>query len=211
MNKSINKLKGLLVLILFVALMKLAIESVLRHFETISTDAVKMVTISAWGLIAFTSLMFLKNWLVTYRDNKQNEQIFYPSYDIHLLKTKNKRDSHTEKIIGDFKDFLWHFYVVLPKDSTIEEYQNEEGNIKEAKLDDIRGPYCPNDECKMVQKKTYLGKYKFRCPYCNYRNKTKENDITLINDLKRIFDSKIEKEGAPEQMYKEKFTMRKLQ
>ncbi|MEB6244682.1 hypothetical protein [Staphylococcus xylosus] len=55
-------------------------------------------------------------------------------------------------------------------------------DLKEVKIGEVRGPYCPNDKRKMKDTRTYWGFYKYKCPKCKYKRTSLKNLTTLENE-----------------------------
>lgn len=48
----------------------------------------------------------------------------------------------------------------------------------------VDGPYCKNDDREMKLSRTYLGRYKYKCPKCGYQKVLFKNRWTIENDIK---------------------------
>ncbi|CAH2464427.1 MULTISPECIES: hypothetical protein [Bacillus cereus group] len=48
----------------------------------------------------------------------------------------------------------------------------------------VDGPYCKNDDREMKLSRTYLGRYKYKCPKCGYKKTLFKNRWTLEGDIK---------------------------
>lgn len=55
-------------------------------------------------------------------------------------------------------------------------------DLKEIKIGEVKGPYCPNDMREMKHTRTYWGFYKYKCPKCKYKKTLLKNLTTLENE-----------------------------
>lgn len=190
MKKNYNHLAKLLVGILIIALIKLAIEKIIQYF-TFPSAIIIAVTMVTWGFLAFASFLFIRNWLVAYRESIQSSHDPYQ----FLLAKHGDNESHVENITRDFRGFYWQLHINIPGEKALEEHHNRKEKAGEIKIKNIEGPYCPKDGCRMDQEKTYFGKHRFRCHHCHYQKKKTENSDTMMHDLREIVDLKEVKES----------------
>lgn len=185
----------LLVSIFIIAILKWLTETILRYFA-VSTDIITGVTITGWGLFTFCSLWFLRNWTVSYRESYQTkEEDSEFAHELFLLKQGS--GVHMEDITGEFRGLYWRLHIRIPKEEGPSAYQKGTENHSDIQIQYVEGPYCPRDNCSMKQKRTYLGKYQFRCQNCHYKMKKTDSKSTLIHDLQetdhvqKMLDNKV--------------------
>ncbi|MCU5086366.1 hypothetical protein OCA23_23975 [Bacillus cereus] len=84
--------------------------------------------------------------------------------------------------------FNWKVYADFKRKGN---FTNEITGIHVGQID---GPYCKSDDRKMKESRTYLGRYKYKCPKCGYKKVLLKNSWTLECDIK----DEIEAQGRRE-------------
>lgn len=65
-------------------------------------------------------------------------------------------------------------------------------NRRKIEVEKVDGPYCNNkDKRKMNVTRTYFGKYKYKCPECDYKKVLQKNTDTLKNEVEDKLKSKL--------------------
>lgn len=186
-SKSRDYLGSFLLLFLMVAGMKWVIEEALHYFA-VPSNVISTVTIVGWGILAVISFLFLRNWIVAYRQSNQKEDNSDLDREMFLLNIGRDSDSHSENITGKFRGLYWQLHIRLPKGQT--SGLRETDKAEKTHLQYVEGPYCPKDQCRMNEEKTYFGKYRFRCHGCQYKTKKTESSVTLMHDIRETADVK---------------------
>lgn len=186
MRKSNDHLGMFFMLLTLIAMMKWMMEEILRYYA-IASGTIMMVTVGGWVLLAVLSFLFLRDWIVAYRESNQEEE--NPDLDREMFFLNNDPNiSSSEDVTREFRGLHWRFHVHVPQNQELERRQTQASKTKAVQMKYVEGPYCPQEECSMNQKKTYFGKYRFQCPCCSYRISSTENSETLIHDLKKMVD-----------------------
>src|SRR5699024_7924020 len=95
---------------------------------------------------------------------------------------------HMEDITGEFRGLYWRLHIRIPKEEDPSISQQNIKNHNDFQIQYVEGPYCPQDNGSMTQERTYLGKYQFRCQYCQYKIKQSDSRGTLIQNLQETAD-----------------------
>lgn len=140
-----------------------------------------LIVFSVWFFTALLS--FLRKKILSYKSDKQSSYAYFNTdyYDIYDM---NAVITRVEKI-----GYLWHVELFIPRYKTLEDFVN--GRVKESDkiFKNITGPYCPYDNCELNQNITFMGNYKYTCPQCNYKNKSKKSRTTLKRDTIKILEA----------------------
>lgn len=190
-----DRLGAFLVGILVIAVIKWMTERVLRYLA-VSSNVIMVITIGGWGMLALASFLFLRNWIVAYREQYQVEGDLDPGYEMFGLRQDRNSDVHTENIMEEFRGLYWRLYLRVSDGEVPTTDQRETDKTEKIDIPSIEGPYCPKDECILYQEKTYFGKYRFRCHFCQYHTKKTESSATLIQDLRNTIDVKTLLDGV---------------
>lgn len=188
MRRKRDHLSTLLISLLILAILKWMAETTLRYLA-VSADIIMAVTITGWGLCTVCSFLFLRNWIVAYRESYQSEEEAPDfAHDLFLLNRDRESDAHIKDITGGFRGLYWRLHIRVPKGKELTEYQHRTASHNDSHIQDVEGPYCPQDQCNMKQERTYFGKYRFRCHYCHYKMKKTASRETLMQDLRETAD-----------------------
>lgn len=135
-----------------------------------------MLSIFIGVLLLIFFLSFVRFLIVSYQDSKQ---IPYPSVSV-VGRRNSKFRYWTEQ--WQFGDFMWEV----------------EYNIDLEKVYEVRGPYCPKEECRteLNVRKTYFGRHKYTCPACSFKQTVNENAYTLESNLEKVSKAKFDKQNG---------------
>lgn len=93
----------------------------------------------------------------------------------------------------DYFGFTWNvFFDYLSEpwiSNGLEKVRFED--LKEVKIGEVEGPYCPKDKRKMKDTRAYWGYYKYKCPKCKYKKRSLKNLTTLENEALDEMRSKV--------------------
>lgn len=160
------------------------IADILKNKIELSSLAVKVLFIflGIWFLSAF--FVLIKKRIVVYNDNRQFKSEPQFNYTIY----RSLSDDFVIKL-DEIKGFKWFLNIKLPKGIKPSDYKiYKDLSVEEAILDSLSGPYCPKDLCEMYQEKTFFGTYKFVCPNCSYKKRSKLNRNTLMRNAIKIVE-----------------------
>lgn len=146
------------------------------------TIYVKLNNVFLWpsyvynALIIFVGVLFLillflfmKFLVVNHRDSKQEFSFkgFFP--------TRKPRGGHLEEK-WEVNGFGWKVGF----------------NLETQEIFEVSGPFCLDKECQteLNVRKTYWGRYEYKCPGCLSKWKKAEKVSTMQNDVERISKAK---------------------
>lgn len=123
--------------------------------------------VGIWVLVRV--LFSMKKNIVNYRDSKQEEYLAMPFF----ISGENLNLYRSE----------WETYEGL---KWLIETERFDGH-----LNDIAGPFCPQDHTKMISRKTFLGRYEYECSTCLLKVRKDYDSHTLESRLRRVAEARI--------------------
>ena len=125
-------------------------------------------------LLLIFLFLFMKFLVVKHRDSKQ-EFVF-----TGFFPTRKPRGGYLEEK-WEVNGFGWKVGF----------------NLETQEIFGISGPYCSDKECQteLNIRKTYWGRYKYKCPGCLTEWKKKESGSTMKNNVEKISKARFAREN----------------
>lgn len=124
------------------------------------------------GIIFFYQiLLFLKYLIVSNRDSKQLDYYNFNGFS-----------NYYEEMEG-----YWYQYADLGWEVAY--------NVRRRKVEEVSSAFCSKDDCKtqLNIRRTFLGRYLYKCPRCFTEIKKDESPSTFRNKLEKIADAELKK------------------
>jgi len=122
-------------------------------------------------IFTYQIFLFLKYLIVSNRDSKQLDYYNFNGFN-----------NHYEEMAGywyEYADFGWEIAY----------------NIRRRKVEEVSSAFCSKDNCKtkLNIRRTFWGRYLYKCPRCFTEIKKDESVSTFRNMLEKIADAELKR------------------